>query len=181
MKTLEYFYRKKNELLEENEDKGNTELKTIGIVTFRLADEILGIELKYISEIINLTNISRLYCVPEYVVGLMNLRGQIKTIVDLKSFLGFQGESIDIEKIIKSKEEKGLLVHFEDVDGVLLVDKIEKVDWITEDLLREPPDTTPENLKEYTSYLVYTEAQPIVIISGEKILKSEIWSEFNEK
>ncbi|HON57774.1 MAG TPA: hypothetical protein PLJ38_12220, partial [bacterium] len=65
--------------------------------------------------------------------------------------------------------------------GVLLVDKIEKVDWITEDLLREPPDTTPENLKEYTSYLVYTDGQPIVIISGEKILKSEIWSEFNEK
>ncbi len=162
--------RKKNFAVEKKTNK-----KTIGIVSFELGDEIVGIELKYILEIINLTNIIRLYKVPDFLIGLTNLRGQIKPVIDLKLFINNSGEKNEVDK-----ERKGLLLHFENNDAIITVDKIQKVEWIPEEDLREPPDTTPERLKEYTSYLVYTNHKPIVIISGEKILTSEAWDMFKD-
>jgi len=162
--------RKKNLTIEEKNDK-----KTVGIVSFDLGEELVGIELKYILEIINMTNIIRLYRVPDFLIGLTNLRGQIKPVIDLKSFLNNSSENS-----ANDNEKKGLLLHYENCDAIITVDKINKVEWIPEEDLREPPDTTPDRLKEFTSYLVYTNRKPIVIISGEKILTSEVWNMFKD-
>lgn len=162
--------RKKNIAVEDKADK-----KTLGIVSFDLGDELVAIELKYILEIINLTNIVKLYRVPDFLIGLTNLRGQIKPVIDLKAFLNNSGISS-----VNNDEKKGLLLHYDNSDAIITVDKIRKVEWIQEDDLREPPDTTPDKLKEYTSYLVYTSLKPIVIISGEKILSADVWSIFKE-
>lgn len=164
--------RKKNLYQEKSEEK-----KTIGIVSFDLGDEIIGIELKYILEIINLTNITKLYKVPDYLIGITNLRGQIKPVIDLKKFLNIH--SVDHRN--DSQEKKGLLLNYEEFDAIVVVDSINKVEWIPEEDLREPPDTTPDNLKEFTNFLVYTKSKPIVVISGEKILNSDMWNQYKEE
>jgi len=164
--------RKKQRLIDEKtEDK-----RTVGIVSFNLGEELIGIELQYILEIINLSAITKLYRVPQYLIGITNLRGQIKPVIDLKNFLEIYSESKK-----NGSDKKGLLVNYKNLDAIVLVDNINKVEWIPTDDLREPPDTTPDNLKEYTTNLVYTKNKPIVVISGEKILNSARWSAFQEE
>jgi len=96
----------------------------------------------------------------------------------LKKFLNIDNGYIAENAI---QEKKGLLLSFENLDAIVMVDNINKVEWISEDDLREPPDTASDILKEFTTYLVCTKSKPIVVISGQKILTSDLWNQYREE
>ena len=103
----------------------------VEVVVFTLKDtktkrsEIYGVNVKQIQEIRNVEKITRLPKSPEFVKGIMNLRGQIITIIDVKQKLDFdtndeenQNPSILISKI--NDQTLGFLI--DDVDEVVRID-----------------------------------------------------------
>jgi purine-binding chemotaxis protein CheW len=86
---------KKNKL---NAQK-NKEVKqiaiSIGTVVFRLESEYYCIEVTYVSEIIREKKFTRLPNSPQYIKGLINLRGDIIPVVDLKKIFNLQSYDND--------------------------------------------------------------------------------------
>ena len=73
----------------------------IAVVEFTLAHENYAIESKYISEVYPLKEFTPIPCTPDFVLGIINLRGSILSILDFKKFFGLPDKGIaDFNKII---------------------------------------------------------------------------------
>ena len=83
------------------------------IVEFRLAQERYAIETAYVREVYPLEDLTPLPCTPAFVLGLVNVRGRILPVIDLKKFFDLPPEGItDLHRIllVKSAEmEFGIL------------------------------------------------------------------------
>ena len=149
----------------------------VEVIVFTLKDtktkrnEIYGVNVKQIQEIRNVEKITRLPKSPEFVKGIMNLRGQIITIIDVKQKLDFdtnneenQNSSILISKI--NDQTLGFLI--DDVDDVIRIDE------------KDIDRNTLEN-SDSASYLqgfVKTNDRLIILLDLEKlILNTKINSE----
>jgi purine-binding chemotaxis protein CheW len=82
----------------------STEVKTgesMQLVVFSLANETYGIATDYVREVQPLRNVSPVPCTPELVVGVINIRGSIYSVIDIRSFFGVQKKDItDLTKVI---------------------------------------------------------------------------------
>jgi len=82
----------------------STEIKTgesMQLVVFSLANETYGIATDYVHEVQPLRNVSPVPCTPEMVVGVINIRGSIYSVMDIRSFFGVQKRDItDLTKVI---------------------------------------------------------------------------------
>lgn len=91
-------------------------------ISFALNEEIYCLNLKFVREITKLKNVSltKVPCVPEFIIGIINLRGDFITIVDIKQFLSIPKTNItEKTKIIVTATENiqvGILV--DDVFGI---------------------------------------------------------------
>jgi purine-binding chemotaxis protein CheW len=71
------------------------------IVEFMLAHERYGIELSFVREIQPLTNLTPLPCTPAFVLGIVNLRGEIVSVVDIKKFFDLPEKGLsDLNKVV---------------------------------------------------------------------------------
>jgi purine-binding chemotaxis protein CheW len=68
---------------------------------FRLAFETFGIESRFVREVVPLKALTPLPGVPAFVAGLMNVRGQVLSVIDLRQYLGLPGGGLsDLNKVI---------------------------------------------------------------------------------
>src|SRR5262245_16822662 len=70
------------------------------VVEFRLAQERYGIESSCIREVYPLKEITPVPCTPSFVVGIINLRGQILSVIDLKKFFKLPDQAVTSYKVI---------------------------------------------------------------------------------
>jgi purine-binding chemotaxis protein CheW len=84
------------------------------VSTFYLEDILFGIDILRVQEIIKVLDITKVYHAPDYIVGIINLRGKIVTIIDLGGKIDFSLSKINEESRImivdKDNEYVGLLV-----------------------------------------------------------------------
>ncbi|HEX7584076.1 MAG TPA: chemotaxis protein CheW [Prolixibacteraceae bacterium] len=88
------------------------ELKTegseyIGIITFSLSDENYGIETEFVSEVYHLKEFTPLPGVPAYILGVINVRGKILEVIDLKKLFNLPDKGIgELNKVIILRNEQ---------------------------------------------------------------------------
>jgi len=71
------------------------------LVVFSLASETYGIPTEYVREVQPLREISPVPCTPDFVIGVINIRGAIYSVVDIRQFLGVpKQEMTDLTKVI---------------------------------------------------------------------------------
>jgi purine-binding chemotaxis protein CheW len=95
-------------------ERKDLEEQTRQIVVFRLSREWYGIEITKVREVTRVGKMTYLPSSPEYIAGIVNLRGKILSVTDLKTMLGLpHEESTDKTRIIAVESgmvETGLLV-----------------------------------------------------------------------
>lgn len=141
----------------------------IEVIAFTLVTEIYGIESVFVKEVYTLTDFTPLPGVPSYIFGIINVRGQILPVIDLKKFFNLPEKGLgELNKVIilsNGQMEFGILA-----DMVLGTQAIE-----LEDIQEVPPTVTGigENyLKGITKeHIVLLEAESI--LNDEKIMVSE--------
>ena len=132
----------------------STEVQTgemMQLVVFGLADERYGLATEYVREVQPLHDVAPVPCTPELVVGVINIRGSIYSVIDIRSFFGVPkrkiGEATKVLLVSAAGLEVGILA--DDVKGatsVLLSDikptlaahgmaKEEYIQGITKDML----------------------------------------------
>lgn len=79
----------------------------IEVVEFLLANEKYGIESSYVREVYPLTEIALVPCTPSFLLGVINVRGQILSVIDIKKFFDLPEKGLgDLNKVIIIRNEK---------------------------------------------------------------------------
>jgi purine-binding chemotaxis protein CheW len=110
--------------------------------TFFLADEMFAVRVEDVQEVIMHQPLTPVPLAPEYVVGLLNLRGQIIPAVDLRSRLRFEARvPTGEEKLLVLKTNEGLLS--------VVVDEIGDVLELPSAAWRSPPETLARGYRTF--------------------------------
>jgi len=135
----------------------------VDIVVFTLATETYGIESTFIREVYPLKDFTILPGTPAYVVGIMNVRGQIMAVIDLKKFFNLPEKGLgELNKVIiirNDRMEFGVLADV--VEGTMSV--------AIEDILEAP--LTVMGIGE--KYLKGVTKGQIVVLDAESLLNDE--------
>ncbi len=102
--------------------------------TFYLDKLLFGVELKTVQEVIRSLEVTQVPLAPQVVSGLINLRGQIVTAVDLRRRLEMEPRAADLPVM-------NVVVRSEDGAVSLLVDEIGDVVEVEETTFERPPET----------------------------------------
>jgi len=112
--------------------------KTVQLIVFRLSNEWYGIDISNVREVIKLDTITYLPSAPENVAGIVNIRGGILSVTDLKKSFGMPQDKLTPQSrlvIIKSgTKETGLLVS--EVSEVIDV-PVSKIDPVLATIVQE--------------------------------------------
>ena len=100
---------------------------------FSMGDEMYGMEIRYITEIIGIQPITEIPEMPEYVKGITNLRGKIIPVIDAR---------LRFKKPEKGYDEKTCIIVLEtdDVSIGLIVDSVAEVISIADEDIASPPE-----------------------------------------
>jgi purine-binding chemotaxis protein CheW len=99
-----------------HDTRGTAAEETLSVVEFDLAGERYGVELTQVREVCLLKELTPVPCTPSFIVGIINLRGEIRTVIDLKKFFELPSKGItELNKIIMlhaDGRELGILADF---------------------------------------------------------------------
>jgi len=133
---------------------------SLELLEFRLARESYALETRYVREVYPLKNLTPLPCTPPFVLGIVNVRGRILPVLDLKKFFELPEQGLtDLNRII--------LVRGNDLELGLLADVIAGVRTIPVDSL-QPSLPTLTGIR--AEYLKGVTAERLVVLDLDRIL-----------
>ena len=147
----------------DNKQTGN---KTIELATFYIGDSLCGMDILKVQEINKLLEMTTVPLAPDYVKGILNLRGQIVTVIDL-------GSKLNLADTVTTGETRNIIVNYDGEYIGLLVDKIGDVERTAEDEIEAPPANIGNIQGRYFEGVFKKEKSLIGILNVEEILKDE--------
>jgi purine-binding chemotaxis protein CheW len=116
--------------------------EVLEVVTFTLANERYAIETRHVREVVRFTDFTPVPGAPDFLVGLLNLRGEILAVFDLRKFFGVADTGLtDLSRVIVLGNERPEL-------GVL-ADAAEEVTILRTDEVFAPPGSVAGIGREY--------------------------------
>ncbi|MEM0088556.1 MAG: chemotaxis protein CheW [Archaeoglobaceae archaeon] len=97
--------------------------ETVQVIVFKLGDERYGVDISQVREIIRPSQITRIPNAPDFVEGVINLRGQITTIVNLRKRFGMPPKPIDNDTRI-------IVVEYNNAVIGMMVDTVNEVKYL---------------------------------------------------
>jgi purine-binding chemotaxis protein CheW len=142
---------------------GKHDAEAIEILEFRLADERYGFEQQYVCEVQTLRDLTTLPCTPPFVMGLVNVRGQILPVIEIKKFFDLPETGItDLHMVI--------VLRAGDVELGVLADAIVGVGAISPTNIQQ---SLPTLIGVRAEYLKGITDQGVVILDASKLLADE--------
>ena len=143
-----------------------SENKTIELATFYVGNALCGMDILKVQEINKIMQMTKVPQAPEYVLGILNLRGQIVTIIDLGKKLGLGGTDI-------SQDTRNIIVNSSGGHVGLLVRQISDVVSADMDKKERPPANMGGIQGEYFTGVFKTDSELIGILDVDKVLGME--------
>ncbi len=146
----------------------HTETASGGIVelaTFYVGDALCGMDILKIQEINKMMEITKVPQASEYVTGILNLRGQIVTIIDL-------GKKLGLTSTTMSNQTRNIIVNSQGEYIGLLVDSISDVMQAGGESINSPPANIGGVQGKFFTGVYKTENQLVGILDVEKVLDS---------
>jgi purine-binding chemotaxis protein CheW len=132
------------------------------LVSFNLADEVFGIDILKVREINRMVDITRVPNSPPYVEGIINLRGRVIPILDLRAKFGLPRKAVDKTTRIIVVEISGSIVGF-------IVDAVSEVFRIPKNITEPPPDVVAGVDSEYITAVGKLEDRLLILLDLDKV------------
>lgn len=139
---------------------------TVELATFYIGDALCGMDILKVQEINKLMNMTKVPQAPEYVNGILNLRGQIVTVIDLSKKLGLAATDF-------SESARNIIVNSENEYIGLLVSRISDVveaDW---ERVEDPPANIGGVQGTFFKGVFKTHNRLIGVLDVKKVLSEE--------
>ena len=150
--------------MDEVQKKQDAEL--MQLVTFSIGEEEFGVDILKVQEIIRMMEITRVPRAPEFVEGVINLRGKVIPIIDLRRRFGLEARSHDKNTRIIVIEINGMIVGF-------VVDSVSEVLRIPASTVEPPPSIMSGIESEYISGVGKLEDRLLIMLDLDKLLSHE--------
>lgn len=126
----------------ENKSDCEEETQKSKFLIFQLGNDHYGIEIKYVTEIIGIQPITAIPDLPVYVKGVINLRGKIIPVMDVRLRFGMEMQAYDDRTCI-------IVIDMQDMAIGLVVDRVAEVIFIPDGNIADPPQMN----KDFHKYI----------------------------
>ena len=133
------------------------------LVVFGLGDEEFGVDIIQVQEIVRLQEVTKIPNAPAFVEGIVNLRGKVIPLIDLRKRFGFANvEHDDESRIIVTSFNENLI-------GII-VDNVSEVIRLQEEQIEPPPNIVAGVGREYIQGVGKVEDRLVVLLELDRIL-----------
>ncbi len=153
------------------DDELSTDLLTQW-VTFMLAGEKYGINVMQVREVLRDIEIAPVPGAPDYILGIINLRGNVVTVVDTRSRFGLPtGET--------NTESRIIIIENNDQTLGLLVDSIAEVADILKSQIEITPNIGNDDSSKYIQGVHSKDGELLILVSVDKVLNDDEWADMD--
>ncbi len=134
------------------------------VLLFSIDETVYGIEIKYINEIISIETITIVPRIPDYIKGIINLRGKIVPIISVRKRFGKEEIPYDDRTCI-------IVLEFSDGNYVgIIVDRVREVLTVRPEEISLPPDCRNVNSNKYIKNIIESNGEVRQLLNCEKLI-----------
>ncbi|ANP77175.1 chemotaxis protein CheW [Vibrio crassostreae 9CS106] len=150
--------------------KEQTNDEVLQWVTFQLEEETYGINVMQVREVLRYSEIAPVPGAPDYVLGIINLRGNVVTVIDTRSRFGLmQGEVTDNTRIIVIESERQVI-------GIL-VDSVAEVVYLRSSEIDTTPSVGTDESAKFIQGVSNRDGKLLILVDLNKLLSEDEWDE----
>ena len=142
-------------------------------VTFKLEGETYGINVMQVQEVLRHTEIAPVPGAPSYVLGIINLRGTVVTVIDTRKRFGLRPSDLNEDtRVIIIESDKQVL-------GIL-VDSVAEVVYLRASEIETAPNVGNDDNNKYIQGVCNRDGELLILVELEKMLTEDEWEEVSE-
>ncbi|MEI7812366.1 MAG: chemotaxis protein CheW [Ignavibacteria bacterium] len=141
-------------------------MELLQLVSFTIEKEEFGVDILKVQEINRMFQITKVPNSPSYVDGVINLRGRVIPVIDLRTKLGLSRKPHDKDTRIIVVDLSGKTIGF-------IVDKVKEVLRIPSNIIEPPPSIASGINTEYITAVGKLEDRLLILLDLEKIISGE--------
>jgi len=142
-------------------------------VTFRLDNETYGINVMQVQEVLRVSEIAPVPGALDYVMGIINLRGNVVTVLDTRRRFGLAPkENDDATRIVVIESD-------ENVVGIL-VDSVAEVVELSRSAVESSPNVGNDDSSKYIEGVANHDGELLILVDINKLLSDEEWLEISQ-
>jgi purine-binding chemotaxis protein CheW len=154
-----------------NENVDNDEV--LQWVTFKLDSETYGINVMQVQEVLRYSEIAPVPGAPTYVLGIINLRGNVVTVIDTRQRFGLNPADItDNTRIVIIEAEKQVI-------GIL-VDSVAEVVYLKASEIDEAPNVGNDDSARFIQGVSNREGELLILVDLDQLLSDDEWDELKQ-
>ncbi len=142
--------------------------ETLQVVVFQIGEEEYAVDILQVQEIIRPQEIVPMPQAPDFVKGMINLRGHAIPVIDLRERLG-----VSPSETSDGSATRIIIVRVEEALVGMIVDEVSHVLRIPKSAIEPPPATIVGSASEYITGIAKVEDRLIVLLNISKILSAE--------
>lgn len=142
-------------------------------VTFRLENETYGINVMQVREVLRYSEIAPVPGAPSYVIGIINLRGNVVTVVDTRERFGLPTTEITDNTRIVILETENQVVG-------ILVDAVAEVVYLRQSEIEVAPNVGNEDNARYIQGVSHKNDELLILIEIKNLLTESEWAELSD-
>ena len=141
-------------------------------MTFQLENESYGINVMQVQEVLRYTEIAPVPGAPPYVLGIINLRGNVVTVIDTRSRFALpNAETTDQTRIVIIEAENQVV-------GIL-VDAVAEVVYLRQSEIETTPNVGNDESAKFIQGVCHKNDELLILVDLEKLMSDEEWMEIS--
>ncbi len=139
-------------------------------VTFKLQEETYGINVMQVQEVLRYTDIAPVPGAPDYVMGIINLRGNVVTVIDTRARFGLPPSDVtDNSRIVIIESERQVI-------GIM-VDSVAEVVYLKQSEIDTAPNVGTEESAKFIQGVSNRDGELLILVDLNKLLSDDEWEE----
>lgn len=144
----------------------SNQITDLKVIVFLLKDEAYGVPVDQVLSIEKLEKITRVPGTPSFIKGVINLRGVITPIIDLRNRFGFVDDS-------NTDNTRIIVVKVDEIEVGLIVDSANDVIDISSDQIEATPEIVNNVKADYIRGVAKLESQLLILLNLDKVLNNQ--------
>lgn len=139
-------------------------------VTFRLAEETYGINVMMVQEVLRYTEIAPVPGAPDYVLGIINLRGNVVTVIDTRQRFGLMPSEV-------SDSTRIMIIEADHQVVGIMVDSVAEVVYLKQSEIETAPNVGNDESAKFIQGVCNKNNELLILVELDKLMSEDEWSE----